>query len=115
MIRRSGRATSELGRKGLRQEYWVKSHEGRNVSVERKVVECYQWKATGQYAREDSCSFSHGTNRGQKGQLSSPAPKRRKHRLTEENRSQACKKTSKESVRIRRAIFGMLPYVKLQI
>ena len=44
----------------------VKSHKGRKVSVERKVREGHQWKVTGQCSRGDSCSFSHGSNRGQK-------------------------------------------------
>ena len=54
----------------------VKSHKGRIVSVEKKVGECYQWRATGQCARGDSC-FSHGSNRGEKAQSSSLAPKAR--------------------------------------
>ena len=53
----------------------VTSHKGRKVNVERKVGESCQWKATGQYSRGDSCSFIHGSNRGQKAQSSSPAPK----------------------------------------
>ena len=52
--------------KEFRQDYWSR--------VETKVGECYQWKATGQCARGDSCSFSHGPNRGSKAQSSSPAP-----------------------------------------
>ena len=91
--------------------------------------ECYKWRAIGQYARGDSYSFSHGTNRGQKAQLSSLAPKRPKHRLREESRRKVLvpgdkvllerkarsvqKKISKGSVRIRRAIFGILPYGKI--
>ena len=39
----------------------VKSHEGRNVSVERKVWKCVQWKTTGQCSNGDSCSFNHGS------------------------------------------------------
>ena len=53
----------------------VKSHKGRKVSVESKVGECFQWKATGQCSRGDSCSFSNGSNRGQPAQSPSPAPK----------------------------------------
>ena len=49
--------------------------------TERKVGECFQWKAHGQCSKGDSCSFSHDTqnsgNRGQgqrrKGRSSSPA------------------------------------------
>ena len=49
--------------------------------MERKVGECYQWKAIGQCSKGDSCSFSHdpasGNRRDQRraGQSSSPAPK----------------------------------------
>ena len=79
LIRWSGRATSKPGMKEFRQEFWFffffTSHKGRKVSVDRKVGESCQWKATGQYSKRDSCSFSHGSNRGQKAQSSSPAPK----------------------------------------
>ena len=51
----------------------VKSHGWRKVSVERKVGECLQWKATWQWSRRGSCSFSHGSHRGQQAQ-SSPDP-----------------------------------------
>ena len=61
--------------RGLRQEYWSRVTKERKVSVDSKVGECYQWKTTGQCSRGDSCSFSHGSNRGQKAQSSSPAPK----------------------------------------
>ena len=53
----------------------VKSQMVKAVSVERRKGECYQWKAHGQCARGDSCSFSHGKNRGQQAQSSSLAPK----------------------------------------
>ena len=53
----------------------VKSHKRRKVSVERIMGECCQWKATGQCSRRDCCSFSHGSNRGQRAQSSSSAPK----------------------------------------
>ena len=62
LIRWSGRATSEPGLKGLKRVY---------VSVETRMAECYQWKANGHCSRGDSCSVSHGSNRG--------------HRLTEES------------------------------
>ena len=58
----------------------TKSQKGRIVSVERKVGECYQWKALGQCSKGDSCSFSHdrasGNRRDEKrdGQSSSLAP-----------------------------------------
>ena len=53
----------------------VMSEKGRKVSLEMKVEECYQWKATGQCSKRDSCSFSHRSNRGQKTQSFSLVPK----------------------------------------
>ena len=35
------------------------SETERKASVDRKVGECYQWKASGQCSTGDSCSFSH--------------------------------------------------------
>ena len=111
----------------------VKSQSGRKVSVERKVRECYQWKATEQCSKKDSCNFSHGEaprNRrghGQKGQSSSLVPKAwtqtdgKNHRkvlvsevkvLLEEMAVKRAKISSEESERIRRVIIGILPYVK---
>ena len=49
----------------------VKSHKGRNVSAEGKVRECFQWKATGQCSKRDSCSSNHGSHPGQRAQSSS--------------------------------------------
>ena len=49
----------------------VKSHKGRNVGVGRKVGECFQWRATGQCSKGDSCSFNHGSYSGQGAQSSS--------------------------------------------
>ena len=45
------------------------------VSVEMRVGEWCQWKATGQCSRGDSHSFSQTSNHGQKAQSSSLAPK----------------------------------------
>ena len=87
-----------------------------------------QWKATGQCSRGDSC-FSHGSNRGQKAQSSSLAPKTQTQNAgrrppkstgprgrtsfwTERFRDRA-KITLKESLRICRVIIGILPYVKV--
>ena len=59
----------------------TKSHKGRKASVERKVGECYQWKATGQCSKGDTCSFSHDRASGNRhdqrrdGQSSYPTPK----------------------------------------
>ena len=99
----------------------VNSHKGRKVSVDRKIRECFQWKATGQSARGDSCRFSHGSNRGQRAQSSSLAPEARtqidgrkpKKRALLGDKAESCAQTSsKESARIRRVIVGILPYVK---
>ena len=39
---------------------WVtKSQNGQKACVERKMGECFQWKALGQCSKGDSCSFSH--------------------------------------------------------
>ena len=37
----------------------TKSHKGNKACVERKVGQCFQWKAFGQCSKGDSCSFSH--------------------------------------------------------
>ena len=42
----------------------AESHKGRDVSAERKVEECCQWKATGQCSRGDSWSFTPGEASG---------------------------------------------------
>ena len=51
----------------------VKSQrKGENVSVEeRKLGEYYQWKATWQCSKEDSCRSNHGSRSGQGAQSSS--------------------------------------------
>ena len=76
MRTRSFRARNEIVERGA----VTKSQEGRKASVERKVGECYQWKAIGQCSKGDSCSFSQdpasGNRRDQRreGQSSSPSP-----------------------------------------
>ena len=37
----------------------TKSSKGKKAYVERKVGECFQWKAHGQCSKGDSCSFIH--------------------------------------------------------
>ena len=44
----------------------AKSQRGTKVIVDRKVGECSHWKANLQSSRGDSCSSSHGSNRGKK-------------------------------------------------
>ena len=114
---------------------FVKSHKGRKISVERKVGECYQWKATGQCSRGDSCSFSHGQasgnrrDRGQKAQWSSPARKARTQTdggkpskgsglrgdsfSGKKGRKAGHKFPQRKVWWIRRLILGILPYVKI--
>ena len=43
--------------KELWREHWSRVRKGRNVSAERKVGDCFQWKATGQCSKGDSCRF----------------------------------------------------------
>ena len=87
---------------------------------------CYQWKATGQCSGGVCCSFRHASNRGQEAQSSSLAPKAqtqtdgrkpskvfgfREKVLLDRNVRWCATATLKELVRIRRVIFGILPYV----
>ena len=39
----------------------IMSQKGKKAYVERKVEECFQWKAHGQCSKGDSCNFSHDT------------------------------------------------------
>ena len=60
----------------------TKGQKGKKAYVERKVGECFQWKAHGQFSKGDSCSFSHDKlvqrdlygGQRRKGRSSSPAP-----------------------------------------
>ena len=70
MRTRNFRARDEIVERGA----VTMSQKGKNASAERKVGECFQEKASGQSAKEDSCSFSHGSNREKKARSSSPAP-----------------------------------------
>ena len=53
----------------------VNSLKGKNVSVEMRMGECFQWKANEQCSKGDSCSSCHGNNRGQPAKSSSLAPR----------------------------------------
>ena len=47
-----------------------KSQKGNKAFVERKVSECFPWKAPGQCSEGDSCSFSHDPEvHGNKGKV----------------------------------------------
>ena len=60
----------------------TKSQKGKKAYVERKVGECFQWKAHGQCSKGDSCGFSHDKlvqgdlygGQRRKGRSSAPAP-----------------------------------------
>ena len=107
--------TRNFKARNARIETWVlvKSHKGRKASVERKVGECLQWKATGQCSRGDSYSFNHGPIVLKKHKLPFLFRERR-HRLTEEgqkkNHSRYGLKGKRASARNRRVIYGTLPY-----
>ena len=77
MRTRNFRARSEIVGRGAVS----KRPKETKALVERKVGECFQWKAFGQCLRGNCCSFSHAQTSGrgcghrQEEQMSSPAPK----------------------------------------
>ena len=78
MRTRNFRVRTEIVERGTA----TKSRKERKAFVERKVRECYQWKANGQCSKGDSCSFRHDPASGNrcaawrsKRQSSSLAPK----------------------------------------
>ena len=60
----------------------TRSRKENRANVERKVGDCWQWQATGQCSKGDSCGFHHGVRASgngselhkQKERTSSPAP-----------------------------------------
>ena len=76
MRTRNFRAGNEIVDRGA----VTKSQKGRKASVDRKVGECFHWKANGQCSKGDSSSFSNDPASGnrceqrQEGKSSSPAP-----------------------------------------
>ena len=110
---------------------WVtKSQNGQKACVERKMGECFQWKALGQCSKGDSCSFSHDelaqgdlcSGQRQNRRSSSPALNSKDWR-----RGEKCSKTGQEGsssdkkgakfravtkiVKIRHVDSGILPCV----
>ena len=92
------------------------------------MEECYQWNATGQCSKRESCSFSHRSNRGQKTQSFSLVPTaqtqidgRRPSKAVapgevaflERKAKKRSQNTLKDVVRIRHVIVGILPSVKI--
>ena len=64
----------------------VKTRKGKNVSVEGKQKDCYQWKAKGQFTEGDACSLLHDDSRlGKVTQSFFPSAQDRRHRMTEED------------------------------
>ena len=53
----------------------VKTGKEKNVSVERKQGDCYQWNAKGQCTKGDACSFRHDESKRGQMTLSSSCPK----------------------------------------
>ena len=110
----------------------TKSQKGKKACVERKVGECFQWKAHGQCSKGDSCDFSHdiqasgnsGKGRRRKRRSYSPAS-HSQNRLTARDkhphRDQAVNRKTllitvkfhadSNSVKIRRVNCGTLPCV----
>ena len=128
MRTRNFRARNEIVERGT----VTKSHKGKKVNAERRVGECDQWKANGQYSKGDSCSFSHDPasgnrrDRRQVGQSSSLAPRakaqtdgkihskgsgRRGESLSGTRGRIPCRNFFGESVRIHHVICGTLPCV----
>ena len=60
----------------------TRSRKDNRANVERKVGDCWQWQATGQCSKGDSCGFHHGVGASgngsellkQKERTSSPGP-----------------------------------------
>ena len=110
-----------------------RSEKGKKANVERKVGECFQWKAIGQCSERDSCSFRHDQTSGDrcvdyKGrQDNRPLPHQvRRHRPTVRHpqRVRAAEEKAlwkegdshadiEKNVRIRHVIVGTLPCVKI--
>ena len=62
--------------KELEQEYWLELRKEKNVSVEKKTRECYQWTAEEQCSKGDACSFRHDDGKREKtAQSSSLGPR----------------------------------------
>ena len=109
--------------------------KGNKACVDRKVGQCFQWRAHGQCSKGDSCSFSHDTlasgngdcGQRRKGRLSSPAfhPKEKTGGEEPESfhKNQAIKRKARQIkearfdpdtsfVNMRRVSFGILPCVR---
>ena len=59
----------------------VRSQKGRDVSGERKVGECFHWKANGQCSRGDCCSLSHTSHSGERARAPTQTDERKPYIL----------------------------------
>ena len=113
--------------KGLRQAYRSRVKKGEESAWRGKWENVFSGKQLDSVQEGDSRSFSHGSNRDQKeAQSSSLAPKartqidgrkpsksfglRRRESFWKKMAGKRAHISSKESVRIRRVIVGILPY-----
>ena len=82
----------------------TKSQKGKTADVERKVGECFQWKAHGQCSKGDSrAPGNSGKGQRPKGRSSSPAPK---------SKAKTVKKATKMKVLTRKKSYSV-PIQKL--
>ena len=107
----------------------TRSRKDNKANIERKVGDCWQWQATGQCSKGDSCGFHHGVRASgngselhkQKERTSSPAPNSKatkdgKGKSSDEKDGKSFDKGIKshvngEIVPIRRVVTGILPSV----
>ena len=76
------RSRNLKARNDMIQGVMTRSRKENRANVERKVGDCWQWQATGQCSKGDSCGFHHGVRASgngselhkQKEWTSSPAP-----------------------------------------
>ena len=108
----------------------TRSRKENKANVERKVGDCWQWQATGQCSKGDSCGFHHGVRAcgngsellKQQERTSSPGPNSKatkdgKGKSSDEKEENLLTKGIKshvngEIVPIRRAVTGILPSVR---
>ena len=84
----------------------TKSQKGNKVHVEKKVGECFQWKAHGQCSKGDSCRFSHdplasgdtGSGQRRKGRSSSPASHSKAKRVDGEEHKSSQESGNKQEI-----------------
>ena len=108
----------------------TRSRKDNKANVERKVGDCWQWQATGQFSKGDSCGFHHGVRASgnasellkQKERTSSPGPNSKatkdgKGKSSDERMENLLTKGIKshvngEIVPIRRVVTGILLSVR---